>query len=152
ERHAQLTFKDSVEVAGVGAQAPPDKDVQSPETYVGYERADSCMSAGGLRKDSSYRYTVPDHLELNQWGLSGDWTDRAQLAALNALPGKNVYRFHARDLHLVLGTSPIRKPVRFRVKIDGKVPGADHGGDTDGQGNGSITEHRLYQLIRQKGA
>jgi Thioredoxin like C-terminal domain len=139
-----------VKVAAGGTEAPPDSDVESPETYVGYQRGDSFMSAGGFQKDVSHLYTVP-HLELNQWAFSGTWTDRAEVASLDSAPGKIVYRFHARDLHLVLG-SPNGKPIRFRVKIDGKAPGADHGVDTDAQGNGTITEHRLYQLIRQKGA
>ena len=109
------------------------------------------MSAGGLNHDAAQSYALPAHLELNQWGFSGNWTDAAQVATLNSTPGKIVYRFHARDVHLVLGPGPGGKPVRFRVKIDGKAPGENHGVDTDAQGNGVISEHRLYQLIRQKG-
>jgi len=141
-----------VEVAGSGAEAPPDNDVQSPETYIGYERADSFMPPGGLQQDRSHVYSVPAHLELNQWGLAGAWTDRAQSARLDSAPGRIVFRFHARDVHLVLGPSPDGKVIRFRVKIDGQAPGANHGVDSDDQGNGKITEHRLYQLIRQKNA
>jgi thioredoxin family protein len=85
-------------------------------------------------------------------GLSGNWTDNAQVATLNTLPGKIVYRFHARDLHLVLDPTKDGKPVRFRVKIDGNAPGENHGVDTDASGNGTVVEHRLYQLIRQKNA
>jgi cytochrome c biogenesis protein CcdA/thiol-disulfide isomerase/thioredoxin len=152
ERNGKPPFTDAVKVAGKGVEAAPDNDVQSPETYVGYDRADSFMSAGGLRKDLPFRYSVPEHLELNQWGLSGNWTDGPQVALLNSAPGKIVYRFHARDVHLVLGSTPAGKPIRFRVKIDGKAPGESHGADIDAQGNGTITEHRLYQLVRQKGA
>lgn len=151
ERNGQTTFSDTVKVSGSGAEAPPDTDVQSPETYVGYERADAFMSPGGFRQDKPFRYSVPEHLELNQWGFSGNWTDGAQQATLTATPGKIVYRFHARDLHLVLGPSSNGKPIRFRVMIDGKPPGDNHGVDTDTAGNGAVTEHRLYQLIRQKG-
>ena len=91
-------------------------------------------------------------MELNQWGFSGTWTDHAQVASLDRAHGRIVYRFHARDLHLVLGPAADASPVRFRVKIDGRAPGDDHGVDTDAAGEGKITEHRLYQLIRQKGA
>lgn len=139
-----------VQVSGTGAEAPPDNDVESPETYIGYDRADSFMPPGGLQQDRSHVYSAPAHLELNQWGLSGEWTDRAQSAHLDSAPGRIVFRFHARDLHLVLGPPPDGKAIRFRVKIDGKAPGPNHGVDTDAQGNGKITEQRLYQLIRQK--
>ena len=125
-------------------------DVESPETYIGYERADSFLSPGGFRQDVPFTYSVPPHLELNQWGLAGTWTDSPQVAALKSAPGKIVFRFHARDLHLVLGPASDGKPVRFRVKLDGQAPGINHGVDTDDRGNGDITEHRLYQLIRQK--
>jgi hypothetical protein len=151
ERNGQVSFNDSVKVAGTGAEAAPDTDVQSPETYLGYERAESFMSYGGFKKDAAKRYSVPKQLELNQWGLTGNWTDAPQVATLDSVPGKIVYRFHARDLHLVLGPKEAGKPIRFRVKIDGKAPGEGHGVDTDDQGNGAVTEHRLYQLIRQKG-
>jgi cytochrome c biogenesis protein CcdA/thiol-disulfide isomerase/thioredoxin len=141
-----------VKNAATGAEAPSDSDVESPETYVGYDRADSFMSPGGLSHDASHVYTVPAHLELNQWGFSGAWTDRSQVASLDSAPGRIVYRFHARDVHMVLGPASNGKPVRFRVTIDGQTPGVNHGVDTDSQGNGRITEHRLYQLIRQKNA
>jgi cytochrome c biogenesis protein CcdA/thiol-disulfide isomerase/thioredoxin len=141
-----------VQVAASGTEAPPANDVESPETYVGYDRADSFMPTGGLQQDRSHVYSVPAHLELNQWGLSGTWTDRAQSARLDSTRGRIVFRFHARDLHLVLGTPTDGKAIRFRVKIDGRAPGANHGVDTDAEGNGKITDHRLYQLIRQKDA
>jgi cytochrome c biogenesis protein CcdA/thiol-disulfide isomerase/thioredoxin len=152
ERDGKLSAGGLVTVSASGAEAAPDADVESPETYIGYERADSFLSPGGLRQDVPFLYSVPQHLELNQWGLSGSWTDQSQVASLNSAPGKIVYRFHARDLHLVLGPASGGKPVRFRVKIDGQAPGMNHGVDTDEQGNGKITEHRLYQLIRQKSA
>ncbi|MEI9905336.1 MAG: hypothetical protein WDN06_16320 [Asticcacaulis sp.] len=90
-------------------------------------------------------------LNLNDWALGGSWTVGGQQAVLEAAGGWIVYRFHARDLHLVLGPGDSGKPVRFRVRIDGKAPGADHGSDIDEQGNGVVTENRLYQLVRQAG-
>ena len=152
EHNPQLSVNGLVKVAATGAEAAPDSDVESPETYVGYERADSFMSPGGLQQDAAHVYTLPKHLELNQWGLSGNWTDRAQVASLDSTRGKIVFRFHARDVHLVLGPAANGKPARFRVTIDGKAPGANHGVDTDAQGEGTITGQRLYQLIRQKDA
>jgi cytochrome c biogenesis protein CcdA/thiol-disulfide isomerase/thioredoxin len=150
ERDGQLSVTGLVKVAATGAEAPPDNDVESPETYVGYERADSFLSPGGLKQDDAHVYSLPKHLELNQWGFGGNWTDHAQAAILDSSRGRIVYRFHARDLHLVLGPSADGKPVRFRVTIDGHAPGVSHGVDTDAAGNGMITDHRLYQLIRQK--
>jgi cytochrome c biogenesis protein CcdA/thiol-disulfide isomerase/thioredoxin len=152
ERNGQSPTSGLVKNAATGAEAPPDSDVESPETYIGYDRADSFMSPGGLSHDAPHLYSVPEHLELNQWGFSGAWTDRAQVASLDSAPGRIVYRFHARDVHLVLGPASNGKPVRFRVTIDGQAPGVNHGVDTDAQGNGRVAEHRLYQLIRQKDA
>jgi cytochrome c biogenesis protein CcdA/thiol-disulfide isomerase/thioredoxin len=150
EHNPQLSVNGLVKVAATGAEAAPDSDVESPETYVGYERADSFLSPGGLQKDVAHVYAIPKHLELNQWGLSGNWTDHPQVASLDSARGKIVFRFHARDVHLVLGPAANGKAVRFRVTIDGKALGADHGVDTDAQGDGKITDQRLYQLIRQK--
>jgi cytochrome c biogenesis protein CcdA/thiol-disulfide isomerase/thioredoxin len=150
ENNPQLSVNGLVKVAATGAEAAPDTDVESPETYVGYERADSFVSPGGLQHDAAHLYTAPKHLELNQWGLLGTWTDGPQVAILNSARGKIVYRFHARDLHLVLGPPASGNAIRFRVKIDGKAPGENHGVDTDAAGDGKITDHRLYQLIRQK--
>jgi cytochrome c biogenesis protein CcdA/thiol-disulfide isomerase/thioredoxin len=152
EHNPQLSVNGLVKVAATGAEAPPDSDVESPETYVGYERGDSFMSAGGLQHDVAHVYSIPKHLELNQWGLSGNWTDHAQVASLDSARGAIVFRFHARDVHLVLGPASNGKPVRFRVTIDGKAPGENHGVDSDAQGDGKITDQRLYQLIRQKNA
>jgi len=150
EHNGQLSVNGLVKVAATGAEAAPDSDVESPETYVGYDRADSFLSPGGFKQDVAHVYSLPKHLELNQWGLSGNWTDHKQVASLDSTRGKIVYRFHARDVHLVLGPAANGKPVRFRVLIDGKAPGENHGVDTDAQGDGKIVDHRLYQLIRQK--
>ncbi len=150
ERNGELSYNGLVKVAATGAQAPPDSDVESQETYIGYAREDNFISSGGLSHDAPRVYSTPKHLELNQWGFSGTWTDRAQVASLDSAPGRIVYRFHARDVHLVLGPAANGKPVRFRVRIDGQPPAVNHGVDTDERGDGKITEHRLYQVIRQK--
>jgi cytochrome c biogenesis protein CcdA/thiol-disulfide isomerase/thioredoxin len=141
-----------VSVAASGAQAPPDEsDVKSPETYVGYNRADNFVSPGGIIEDENHDYAAAP-LQLNQWSLSGDWTVGAENAALNKRDGRIAYRFHARDLHLVLGPAADNKPVRFRVSIDGAAPGKNHGADIDADGQGVVDGQRLYQLIRQSGA
>jgi cytochrome c biogenesis protein CcdA/thiol-disulfide isomerase/thioredoxin len=141
-----------VSVNATGAQQASDsQDVASPETYVGYERAEHFASPGGVVRNASHVYALGP-LDLNAWGLAGDWTVGAEQAGLNAKDGRIAYRFHARDLHLVLGPMSNGGKVRFRVTIDGKPPGADHGMDTDAAGNGVITGQRLYQLVRQKGA
>jgi cytochrome c biogenesis protein CcdA/thiol-disulfide isomerase/thioredoxin len=125
-------------------------DVQSPETYVGYERGAN-FASDHVAEDKPSDYTTPSTLTLNQWGLVGNWTIGQQMTVLNRAPGKIVFRFHARDLHLVLGPAGGETPVRFRVTLDGKAPGAAHGADTDAAGNGTVTSQRLYQLIRQSG-
>jgi Thioredoxin like C-terminal domain len=94
-------------------------------------------------------YELPAQLRLNEWALSGDWTVRKEAAVLNKASGSITYRFHARDLHLVMGPAAPGNPVQFRVLIDGHPPGAAHGIDVDEQGDGAVTEQRLYQLIRQ---
>jgi cytochrome c biogenesis protein CcdA/thiol-disulfide isomerase/thioredoxin len=149
ESNSKLTFNGGSQVSGTGTEAPPDSDVESPETYLGYERADNFLSPGGFVKDAAHVYTVPQHLEQSQWGFSGNWTDYPQDAALNTAAGKVVFRFHARDVHMVLGPGREGNPIRFRVKIDGKAPEGNHGGDTNAAGTGTVVEHRLYQLIRQ---
>lgn len=136
-----------------GALAAADSaDVRSPETYVGYARADDFTSPGGVVRDTAHRYDAPAHPDLNDWGLAGTWQVGAERASLAAPSGRIVYRFHARDLHLVLGPGANGKPVRFRVTLDGAAPGAAHGADVDAQGYGSVTGQRLYQLVRQPGA
>jgi len=142
---------DMVQVQATGAQAAADEtDVQSPETYVGYERAERFVSPGGAVEDERHVYKSA-RTQLNDWGLSGNWTVGKEQATLNAPNGSIFYRFHARDVHLVLGPGADGKPVRFRVTIDGAAPGASHGVDTDADGQGVVTGDRLYQLIRQNG-
>jgi cytochrome c biogenesis protein CcdA/thiol-disulfide isomerase/thioredoxin len=137
----------------VGVQAPPDEaHDQSPETYVGYRRAESFVSPGGFVQDQAHAYAAPAALKLNQWALRGSWNVDPEKAVLTAVGGKIEFRFYARDLHLVLGPGSDGKPVRFRVTLDGAAPAANHGADTDSSGGGTIDHQRLYQLIRQSGA
>jgi cytochrome c biogenesis protein CcdA/thiol-disulfide isomerase/thioredoxin len=153
EKGASLKNAGLVQVDGTGAQAAPDsRDVASPETYIGYERAQHYASPESIKQDKAQNYTAPVRPTVNQWGLVGSWNVSGEHATLNAAPGKVIFRFHARDLHLVLGPGKNGKPIRFKVKIDGTAPGADHGVDTDESGAGEVKEYRLYQLIRQKGA
>jgi thiol-disulfide isomerase/thioredoxin len=138
----------SVDPRGVEAAADWG-DLKSPETYVGYEQTVNFASPGGLVLDKPRVYAAPTSLSLNHWGLAGDWTVHTGAIVLNKANGRIAYRFHARDLHLVIGPAARGTSVRFRVLIDGQPPGAAHGIDVDGQGNGTVTEQRLYQLIRQ---
>ena len=132
-----------------GASAAADfASIRSPETYLGAKRAKSFASPGGFRQ-GSFDYRLPTSLKLNEWGLDGRWTVEPQRAVLTEPNGLIAFRFHARDLHLVLGSGS-GKPVRFRVMIDGKPPGADHGVDIDPAGYGTVTSQRLYQLVRQR--
>jgi thiol-disulfide isomerase/thioredoxin len=132
--------RDLVSVEGQGAEAAADwASLRSPETYLGPERAENRV------------HTAPERLRLNQWTVSGSWTPRRQALVLSKPNGRVAFRFHARDLHLVMGPATAGKSVRFRVLIDGKAPEAAHGGDIDAQGNGTASEQRMYQLIRQPG-
>ena len=136
---------------GAGAEAAPAFDeLQSPETYVGYARAQGFASVGDPVANQPHVYAAGP-LELNQWALAGTWTLGAEHTDLDRADGGIVFRFHARDLHLVLGPSADGRPVRFRVTLDGKPPGAHHGTDVDADGNGVVNGQRLYQLIRQSG-
>jgi cytochrome c biogenesis protein CcdA/thiol-disulfide isomerase/thioredoxin len=152
EKNSNLKTGGLVQVAASGSQAEADfKDVASPETYVGYARQQNYASPETIRKDAPQTYTAASRLTVNQWALAGNWTVSDEHAALVSAPGKVLFRFHARDLHLVLGPGKNGKPIRFRVRIDGAASGEDHGVDTDAQGEGVVKEYRLYQLVRQKG-
>jgi cytochrome c biogenesis protein CcdA/thiol-disulfide isomerase/thioredoxin len=123
--------------------------VLSGETYLGYERTQNFASPGGIAGDRANTYLAAVSLRTNQWALAGEWTVERERAVVNRANGLIALRFHARDLHLVLGPSADGKPVRFRVLVDGKPPLSDHGSDVDAQGNGTIDAQRLYQLVRQ---
>jgi len=139
----------AVRIAAAGAEAPPSKDVRSPETYVGYARTENFASPERMARGSRRIYSASTKLALNQWGLGGSWNVAAESATLESAPGKIVFRFHSRDLHMVLGGAN-GKPVRFKVTLNGAVPGDDHGSDSAANGTGEIREPRMYQLIRQK--
>jgi cytochrome c biogenesis protein CcdA/thiol-disulfide isomerase/thioredoxin len=138
------------EATAIGAeQDAAPSDLRSPETYVGYARTDRFASPGGQAKDVAKPYSAAP-LALNDWSLEGQWLVGKQDATLKSASGAIAYRFHARDLHLVMGTWS-GLPIRFRVTIDGKPPGADAGVDVKPDGTGTIVGQRLYQLVRQKG-
>jgi thiol-disulfide isomerase/thioredoxin len=139
-----------VSVEGSGIEAAADwGSLQSAENYVGYERTENFASPGGVVFDTRRVYAAPARLRLNQWTLAGDWTVQRQATVLNTEGGRIAYRFHARDLHLVMEPAARGMSVRFRVLVDGQPPGAAHGLDVDEQGNGTVSEQRMYQLIRQ---
>jgi cytochrome c biogenesis protein CcdA/thiol-disulfide isomerase/thioredoxin len=140
-------------ITATGSEAIPDAaDIRSYETYIGYEKADDFVSPGGLRHDKLKLYRTPADFDLNDWALSGEWMDGKQFAIAQASGAAISFRFHSRDLHLVLGPGKDAAPIRFRVTLGGKEPGADHGADTDAAGYGVVTENRLYQLVRQQSA
>ena len=133
-------------------EAPADwASLRSPENYTGYERTMNFASPGGPIPGKPHAYEIPGRLRLNHWGLSGDWTMEEQAVTLNEADGRIAYRFHARDLHLVMGPAAPGTSLRFRVRTDGQPPGAAHGTDVDDQGHGTVTDQRLHQLIRQPG-
>jgi thiol-disulfide isomerase/thioredoxin len=140
----------SVDPGGVEAAADWDS-LWSPENYLGYERSENFASPDGAVLGTPYAYAVPERLRLNHWALAGAWTVNRQAAVLDQAGGRIAYRFHARDVHLVMAPAAPGSPVRFQVHLDGQPPGAAHGVDVDDQGNGTLTEPRLYQLIRQPG-
>ena len=140
----------SVDARGVEAAADW-ASLRSPENYLGYERTDNFVSPNGSIVDTSYAYAAPTRLRLNHWALAGAWTVQRGAVALDQAGGRIVYRFQARDLHLVMAPAARATPVRFRVLLDGQPPGPAHGTDVDDQGDGTLTEPRLYQLLRQPG-
>jgi hypothetical protein len=124
-------------------------NLKSPETYLGHERTERFVSPGGAGRDRRRVYAAPAGLALNQWALAGEWTIGKEATVLNSPTGRIAYRFHARDLHLVMGPPRQGTAIRFRVTLDGQPPGPAHGVDVDEGGNGMAVEQRLYQLIRQ---
>ena len=142
---------DLVTVADDGFEAQADwASLQSPETYLGYEQAQNFASPGDAELDRSHAYVAPDSLRLNQWALSGDWTVERGAAVLNRADGGIAFRFHARDVNLVMGPPSRDTSVPFRVLVDGEPPGTAHGLDVDEQGHGTVDQQRLYQLIRER--
>ncbi|MFN3877861.1 MAG: cytochrome c biogenesis protein DipZ [Brevundimonas sp.] len=152
EAGAANVARDVVDVQAQGAEAAADmSQVESPETYVGYARAENFRSPGGLANDVIKDYvTAP--LQLNGWTLSGRWRVTREHADLQTAGGRVAFRFKARDLHLVMGPSKTGEQPRFRILVDGAAPGPNAGSDIDAQGMGRIDGERLYQLVRQTGA
>jgi thiol-disulfide isomerase/thioredoxin len=140
-------------VQGEGVLAAPDlRNLASPETYVGYQHASGFVSAGGFRSNAPHRYSPVPDLKLNQWTLEGVWVRGAEFAKVTESGGSIVYRFHARDLHLVLAPAAKGSSIRFRVTLDGKAPGEDRGTDVNADGSGDLADARLYHMVRQKSA
>src|SRR5262249_52890055 len=134
---AGLRDGDALSVDAQGVEAAADwANLKSPETYVGFDRTQNFVSRGGANVDRRHVYAAPPRLALNQWALAGEWTMRRQATILSSPGGRIVHRFHARDLHLVMGSLSQATAVRFHVSIDGQPPGAGHGLDTDEGGNG----------------
>ncbi len=140
-----------VHITADGAEAPPSEDVRSAETYVGYARAENFASPERMTRDSRRTYSLPAKPALNQWGFAGSWNTGAESGKLESAPGKIVFRFHSRDLHMVLGPSKNGTPVHFKVKLNGAAPQADHGSDSGADGTGEVRQPRMHQLVRQKG-
>jgi thiol-disulfide isomerase/thioredoxin len=144
--------QEPVAVDPAGPELSADLDtLGSPETYVGYLQAQNLIAPDGILPDGSRTYPDPPELELNDWSLSGDWTLGRQATVANEAGARITYRFHARDVNLVLGPAESGDSVRFRVHIDGEAPGAARGVDVDKAGSGTVTEARMYQLVRQPG-
>ena len=141
----------TVHLSAHGVEAPASNEIGSPETYIGYRRTERSASPERLAQDARKIYSTPARPSLNQWGLSGPWNVGAESAVLQGTPGKIVFRFHARDLHMVLGPAKNGTPVRYTVKLDGTAPSRDFGVDSSPDGSGEVRRPRLYQLIRQKG-
>jgi thiol-disulfide isomerase/thioredoxin len=142
--------RDLVSVDARGIEAAADwQNLMSPENYVGHDRTEDFASPGGVAVGKTRAYTVPPMLGLNHWALAGEWTVNKGSVRLDQPNGRIAYRFHARDLHLVMGPAAGTTSVRFRVLIDGQPPAAARGSDLDDQGRGTVTEQRLYQLVRQ---
>jgi thiol-disulfide isomerase/thioredoxin len=139
-----------VSVEPQGAEVAADwTNVRSPESYVGYEHTGTFASPGGAILARNRVYAIPAQLRLNEWALAGDWTVQSEALVLSKSEGRVAYRFHARDLNLVMGPAARGTPVKFRVFIDGQPPASAHGVDVDEQGYGTVAEPRMYQLIRQ---
>jgi Thioredoxin like C-terminal domain len=143
---------DLVSVVPGGFEAQADwASLKSPESYLGYEQARGFASPGGPVLDQTHPYVAADRLNLNHWALAGDWTIERRASVLDHTGGRILFRFHARDIHLVMGPRSRGASVPFRVLIDGEPPGDAHGLDVDQQGRGTVAQQRLYQLIREPG-
>jgi thiol-disulfide isomerase/thioredoxin len=151
EDGADLAGQPFVSVTGEGVEAAADwDDLESGENYLGYARTTGFGSPSGLVADHRRQYTVPARLRLDHWALSGTWTVGREASVLDEPGGRIAYRFHARDVHLVMGPASRGAPVPFRVLLDGQPPGPAHGADVTERGEGVVRDQRLHQLIRQR--
>ncbi len=136
-------------VVGVGVEAEADWDqLRTPETYLGYERADNLPTSDRAAFNERRAYELPDRVRFNHWALAGEWTIGRESVVLDKAGGSIAFRFHARDAHLVLSSGE-REPIPFRVLLDGEAPGASHGVDVDEDGSGLLRDGRMYQLVRE---
>jgi hypothetical protein len=153
EAGAERVADDLVSLTPDGFEAQADwTNLRSPETYLGYAQGRNLASRGGAEIGVPSTYTAPEMLMLNQWAVSGDWTIESRASVLNGAEGRLAFRFHARDVHLVMGPPAPGASVPFRVLVDGEPPGDAHGLDVDEEGHGTVSEQRLYQLIREQGS
>lgn len=144
--------REPVSVEGVGAEAQADwPQLRTPETYLGYARGERLATTAEPALDEAREYSLPEHLRVDHWALSGEWSVGRENVALQRPGGSIAFRFHARDAHLVLSPGA-RAPIPFRVLLDGAPPGASRGVDTDEHGSGQLGDGRLYQLVRQQGS
>ena len=142
----------SVSVADEGVEAQADwSSLGSPETYLGYQQGHNFASPGGITIDQPHAYSLPGTLRLNSWALAGDWTVEGAASVLTEAGGAIAFRYHARDVNLVL-RSRTGDAVPFQVRVDGDPPAAAHGVAVDEEGNGTLVQPRLYQLVRQPGS
>jgi thiol-disulfide isomerase/thioredoxin len=143
---------DLVTVSPVGFEVQADwANLETSETYLGYDQAQNFASPGGAKLEQARTYAAPESLRLNQWALAGDWTIGRRAAVSDATDGSITFRFHARDVHLVMGPRARESSMPFRVHVDGQPPGDAHGLDVDAEGRGTVTQPRLYQLVRWRG-
>jgi thiol-disulfide isomerase/thioredoxin len=144
--------RELVSVEGLGVEAEADwSHLETPETYLGYGRGERFASPDGAASNEARAYRLPERLSLNQWALAGEWTIGRERVVLDQAGGSISFRFHARDAHLVLSPG-VREPIPFRLLLDGEPPGPSHGVDVDEDGNGSLRDGRLYQLVREHDA
>jgi thiol-disulfide isomerase/thioredoxin len=153
EAGAEGIADDLVAITPDGFEAQADwTNLRSPETYLGYAQGQNFASRGDAEIGGPNRYAAPEALMLNQWALAGDWTIESGASVLDGAEGRIAYRFHARDVNLVMSPPASETPVPFRVLVDGQPPGDAHGLDVDEDGRGTVAEQRLYQLVRERGA
>jgi hypothetical protein len=162
ERVIQRLLRDAGRTGvGDGLVSPRDEGLEaqadwttlrSPETYLGYEQAERLVAPAGAELDEPFSFPEAGALDLNQWTLGGDWTIGPRASVLDRAGGGITFRFHARDVNLVLGPPRPGTPVPFRVLVDGQPPGDGHGLDVDEDGRGTVEGQRLYQLVRLRAA